>query len=339
MTNPARPASNALRLLLIGTFFDETHLLRTHALFLLHLTTPSIAVPSAAMDPSDVVLILGNIQGTPDIVALSDNWRYESILPSRDDGSDAHIWHDQESTQSKGPFLCLTFGQHMYSPQGWVVGSSPDSDDCDLQVAEDNQTGVSRRHFQIDVSPGRRCPRLTNLSRNAMRIHGADGTIILDQEQNVDIPAPVTIDLGQVRIHAWRPSLSRAQDQRYRANLESFHRDFMNALPRPAVAMMAPTSNIRFGLSGAVYKQEDTAFSAAGSFASVAKVKELRSGKSFAAKVAHHKLSDPAGQVRRLWESLTDEFQKLVRLRHVCQPDLVHLPFSLMPCSLASCKP
>ncbi|PNY27177.1 Protein kinase-like domain protein [Tolypocladium capitatum] len=270
---------------------------------------------AATMDLSDIVLVLGNVEGIENILGLSENRRYEFTPTEGNDGS-AVNWRGGQPVKLTGPCLCFMFGQHLYSPQGWVGGSSPDSDDCDLQLAKDNRTGVSRRHFRIDISPGGRCPRLTNLSRNAIRIHGAGGTIILDQEESVDIISRVTIDLGQVLVRAWRPVLSREQERRYNTNVENFHREFMNALPKPAVASMAPTLDIRFGLNNAVYKREEEGYTGAGSFASVMKVKELRTGKSFAAKVPHYKTSDPAGKVRKRWESLTDEFQKLVKLKH-----------------------
>jgi len=75
--------------------------------------------------------------------------------------------------------------------------------------------------------------------------------------------------------------------------------------------------DLRFGRNNAVYKREGTGTANTGSFTSVMKVKELRSGKIFAAKVPRFKASDPASKVRMRWESLTAEFQKPVKLEHV----------------------
>lgn len=65
-----------------------------------------------------------------------------------------------------------------------------------------------------------------------------------------------------------------------------------------------------------VYKREGTDVGV-GSFASVMKVRELDSGKCFAAKVPHFKASDAPGKVRDRWESLSKEFQKFTTLKHV----------------------
>ncbi|KAK4551660.1 hypothetical protein LTR86_010991 [Recurvomyces mirabilis] len=61
---------------------------------------------------------------------------------------------------------------------------------------------------------------------------------------------------------------------------------------------------------------EGIASTRAGSFASVVRVKELGSGKTFAAKVPHFKASDPASRSRKNWEALEEEFKKVINLRH-----------------------
>lgn len=49
------------------------------------------------------------------------------------------------------PILCLEFGKNMFSSEGWVGGSAPDTDAVDVQLAPDNRTGVSKRHLRIDI--------------------------------------------------------------------------------------------------------------------------------------------------------------------------------------------
>lgn len=85
---------------------------------------------------------------------------------------------------------------------------------------------------------------------------------------------------------------------------------------------MAPTLDIRFGLNNAVYQQQ--AKLGSGTFATVMKVKELKTKRIFAAKEPHYKESDTPGVVRKRWEALSDEFQKLMKLKHVWNlvPDL-----------------
>ena len=121
-------------------------------------------------------------------------------------------------------------------------------------------------------------------------------------------------------MRAWRPKLSREEEQRYRRNAEMFSEGFLDALPKLPITLNASgtsTFDLRFGTNNTVYKREETGTTSTGSFASVMKVKELHSQKIFAAKVPHFKSSDPASKVRGRWESLTEEFQKIVKLQHV----------------------
>lgn len=266
-----------------------------------------------AMDLSHIVLLLGNIMGTSNILKLSKNSRYE--FKGR-----PPTWKGFQSEELDAPFLCLRFGKHMFSPQGWVIGSSSDSDECDLQLARDNRTGVSRRHLIIDLSPSTHCPRLIVLSKNPVQIHIGDRTVTINQGESLEILSAVTIDLGKVTVRAWRPVLSYQEEQSYRKNAENFSQEFLDALPRLPISLNATrtsTFDLRFGSNNAVYKREERGTTSAGSFASVMKVRELRSQKIFAAKVPHFKASDSASEVRNRWELLTKEFQKIVRLQHV----------------------
>ena len=97
------------------------------------------------VDLSSIVLLLGDVVGTDGILELSDNSRYAFHPPAYVDNALAG-WKGNQSIQIAAPFLSLAFGKHMYSPQGWVLGSSDDSDTCDLQLAKDNTSGISRRH-------------------------------------------------------------------------------------------------------------------------------------------------------------------------------------------------
>ncbi|KAL7783596.1 kinase-like domain-containing protein [Trichoderma ceciliae] len=257
-------------------------------------------------------------EGTENILEFSDNKRFE-FTPPKEGQDEGTGWRgEQGSVKLTGPCLCFVFGLHMFSPGGWICGSLPDSEQCDLQLAKGNENGVSRRHFRIDVSPISHRPRLTNMSQNPIHISGDNGAALiqLDPDDQIDIESSVTIDLGVVRLRAWRPLLSADQEQRYKKNAQKYHREYMSALPRPAADTSNKTSSIRFGpLTNNAYKTEGPAVGS-GSFASVFKVRALKSGKCFAAKVPHYKESDAPGKVRDRWESLSKEFQKLTALKH-----------------------
>ena len=211
----------------------------------------------------------------------------------------------------------------MYSAKGWIVGSSDDPDKCDLQVAKDSQTGISGRHFRIDVAPYTHCPRLKVLSKNSLRIYAPGGhTITLNQGESLEILSAVQIDLGKVAMRAWRPSLSSQEGPRYKRNADKFSEDFLDGFGRIPLRLDATpisTSDIRFGLKDAVYKPGETV--GTGMLTSVIKVEELRSGSIFAAKVPHYRTSDGVSVIRERWESVMGEYQNLVQLKHVGHSD------------------
>ena len=160
----------------------DTGTLESHQL----LASFNIMATTNAVDLSGIVLLLGNIVGSDKIFELSDNSRYEFQPPEGNNDGPVN-WRGDQSDKLTSPFLGLVFGKHMFSPLGWVIGSSDDSDKCDLQLAKDNTTGVSRQHFRIDLSPDTHCPRITVLSRNPIHIHIGDRTVTLDQGQSLEI--------------------------------------------------------------------------------------------------------------------------------------------------------
>jgi len=86
---------------------------------------------SEAADLARVVLLLGSIVTTDAILELSENRRYEFKPPEDNDDGTAN-WKGVQSEELDAPFFRLTFGEHMYSPKGWLVGSSDDTDKCDF---------------------------------------------------------------------------------------------------------------------------------------------------------------------------------------------------------------
>jgi hypothetical protein len=141
------------------------------------MASQNLMATSSDVDLSRIVLLFSNIVGTEKILELSDNIRYESQPPEGNDDGPAN-WSGNQSEKPNPPFLALKFGEHMYSPQGWVVGSSDDTDKCDVQLAKDNTTGVSRQQLRIDLSPSLHCPRLTVLSMNRVQIHIGERTAL-----------------------------------------------------------------------------------------------------------------------------------------------------------------
>ncbi|TWU70533.1 hypothetical protein ED733_000309 [Metarhizium rileyi] len=122
-----------------------------------------------------VVVILGSFVGVNDILKLSENSRYE-FRPSTGNADTSWKGGQPREQELNRPFLALTIGEHLYDPRGWVLGSDRDSDECDLQLAETNQMGISRRFIRIDISPATHNLRVTDSAKFTSPItidHGA----------------------------------------------------------------------------------------------------------------------------------------------------------------------
>ena len=277
----------------------------------------------ANSDSASFVLLFNNVQGTSDVAALSENHRYLLCPPNH---NDTDFWKNNQSPTASGSVFGLCFGQHMYSPDGWTLGRSDDSEVCDFQIAHSKKTAVSKKHILFDVEPVAHRPRIKVLSQNSIRVHiGEDRLkrkriVTLFQGETLDIIDSVTIDLGEVTFRAWRPVLTGEAQSRYRRNAERFNEEFLDSIRRLPVNLDSKgtsTFTMRFGANNACYKVDDPVQARRGSFASVYRVKELRTGKIFAAKEPHFRMNQSASKSRHRWENLTGEFTRLSKLHHV----------------------
>ena len=210
-----------------------------------------------------------------------------------------------------------------------MLGSSDDTDRCDLQLVANRYSGISRQHIRIDMSPTMNCPRLTVLSNNPVLVvvHevGSDRTVTISKGQSLEILDPATIDFGTSCVRAWRPILSSSEETRYRRHAEQFSKDFLDSLPANLSIHSDPlpepfTFGLRFGKNNTVYRVVEKIGS--GSSASVMKVVEVHSKKIYAAKEPYFKATDSASEVRKRWEESKVEYEKLVKLKHVSEGSL-----------------
>lgn len=282
---------------------------------------------TGVVDLANIVLILGSFKGASNILELSENSRYEFTPPGSDVDPQAN-WKGGQSEQQelKAPFLCLTFGEHLYSPEGWVAGSSADTDACDLQLAKNNQAGISRRYFIIDIDPNTGDPRMTVLSTKTLRLIDGDHVVVRGQGESLQISRPVTMDLGAVSFRAWRPKLTPTQVRLYRKRALNFSRELMDSMPKyfPSLESQPDTvtSNVRYGMNNAVYV--NTGVETKGMSASVMMVEERTSGEIFGAKEPYYSINDDHGTVRKRWEELNREFKNIIKLDHVSGRRLIH---------------
>lgn len=204
----------------------------------------------------------------------------------------------QEEEQLKGPCLCLRFGYHLFSPDGWVLGCDADAEKCDVQIAKDNTTGISRRSFRVDIHPITCKPRLTNMSTRTLRITAGNRKVALAQQQQFLVSHAITLDLGAVKFRVWRPKLTVDAEEGYREKALEFSREHLASLPRylPTLKTYPNTVevNIRYGKNDTVYinlgDEEER-----GVTASVKKVLERSSDTIFAAKEPYYSTKDSAG--------------------------------------------
>ncbi|KID93505.1 CAMK family protein kinase, partial [Metarhizium majus ARSEF 297] len=266
----------------------------------------------------NIVLILAIIGGdkefADDFVNIEENQRYAFTPPDADHDPES-FWQGGQSSLPPGPLFCLRFSENMFSPTGWVAGSS-DSDDCDLRLTRSNMSGISRHHFRIDINPMGRCARITVLSRNSVRIRDDNGKQLeLARSQYANIKSPVTVDTGVLDIRVWPPKLTDQGKRLYHEHVKLFRKDLMSAQPVNPASHTAETADVKFALSGAVYKRVG-GYSSAGTFGSVFKVMDMTTRTEFAAKVPHYKASDGADVNWKWCALLREEYESLVKLKH-----------------------
>jgi len=273
-------------------------------------------------DLSRYVLILGNFTNLPDVAKLSENYRYIFTPPK-----ESHNWKGAMTGEVRGPFLALEFEKDMYNPDGWMIGSSDDTDRCDVQIAvAGNKSGVSRQHFRIDLDAKSTCPRLTQFThRNPLGviIHGkrGDRKLLLTQKKSIKVEtfAPITVNFGTSSFQAWRLTLTSPDEtKRYRQRLERHFQNYFDTVPVfPSIQPLSgpKTLAVRFGQNSAVYKREGEL--GKGTSGTVYRVVEATSRKIYAAKEPYYKASDSGTKLVERFKRLEAEYDKLVELKHV----------------------
>ena len=274
-------------------------------------------------DCANYFLLFGNIQGTSNVAALSDNARYLLFTSS---GDNSGLLENIGSSAGERPVFTLTFGRHMFSPGGWTMGSSNNSEICDFQLARSNKTAVSKKHIEFDVEPRDHRPRVKVVSENPVQVHVEPDkrkrtrVVTLHHGDALDIIDAVTIDLGEVSLQAWRPKLTQKAEKQYRRNAERFNAEFLDAVRRlpDLESQGASTFTMRFGANNSCYKIDDSVRTQRGSFGSVYRVNEIRTRQVFAAKEPFSRRNESASMSRQLWEKIQNEFEQLRELEHVC---------------------
>ncbi|KAJ6784540.1 hypothetical protein PWT90_06758 [Aphanocladium album] len=269
-----------------------------------------------AIDYSDVVLIIGNVDGADEILNWSENSRFAFTPPVA-----GCSWRgDQPSEQElKGPFLCLKIGENLFDPRGWILGSHGDSDACDLQLATTNQLGISRQACRIDIDPKTHKPRVTQLSDRQFRIYGPS---LIRCQRGVPqvLPSPATIDFGVVKFRVWTPKRTATEAFDYTRKARKYSEDIMGSIPKPLPPLPShkktSAESVRSGADGALYVVDGQGVHGRGAHASVMRVKKIETGEYFGAKEPYFKISDNADVARHRFEVLRTEYNHIKRLDH-----------------------
>ncbi|PON20198.1 hypothetical protein TGAM01_v210919 [Trichoderma gamsii] len=313
--------------------------------WLQHLDPPTLFdmmpdVTDTSLDYSDIVLFLGHFTQIDNVVELTKNARYVFKPPMNEHGPNADWLGGGCVKRPKTPVLYLAFGQSMSSPDGWVCGSATGS--VDIQLAPDNTTGISKRHFRIDIEPATHHPRVTCLGQSLqVTIGDHSKPTLLTRDDAIEIPTWATFDLGGVAFQAWRPKLLPTALRAYKKKSLEFSLGCMNDLPTyfPAIENDPETitSNVRYGKTRVYVKQD---IEARGATASVMLVLDRDTGEQFAAKEPYYKSSDNDGIRRKRYEELKREYEHSTSFDHphivrayevVRAKDPRHPPWLILP--------
>jgi hypothetical protein len=274
---------------------------------------------SKSIDVSDIILLLGAFSGNSkkfDVLPLSDNKKFTFCPPE-----DTDSWKGDPAVKDPSDsLLVLSFNNLPFDPSGWKCGSSEKVEICDIQLAVDNRTAVSRSHLRFDINPLTLLPRIKVLSRNGAYVTGLQTLreVTLTQEELFDISESVSITIGLMVFHAWRPRYNKEELKAFQTKASQFNRDILHSrrkYPQTVDLSGQPTASCRFGQNSTVYSLGKRLGS--GIKSSVYEVQELRSNKVFAAKEPYSKHSDGDSKIRSSWEDVQHEHDLLRKLQHV----------------------
>ena len=171
------------------------------------------------------------VDGDTDPYATTDSYRGHNQDSPCDDPSDvkpgdsiiACVAHREETPLVEPArrimYAFQTVNEHPHSLTGWVFGS--DEKRCDFMLARDFRTGVSGRHFSIEIERKTKMVMIRNLSRHGTSIivgtgsQNVQGVMVLI-EQNVEVHA------GGLHIRIAIPIRDKASEDGYERNLQEF---------------------------------------------------------------------------------------------------------------------
>lgn len=223
------------------------------------------------------------------------------------------------------PVFCLALDNPPDNQDGWIFGSSPDKQGCHFRLAENNQGGISRRCFSIDVfsRPGYETVAKLKLLSGKLRVSSKSGkdSLLITKGDTRELSEPYTIRCGRLSFRTWSPRLAPKERALFAKNVKAFHKRALDCVPMyfPPITSEPATREIddRIGQEGAVYVRLDMVDYDGGSSGSVFKVSQKDTERVFCAKELHWKKSDHPGTIRYQAEKLENEYGRMKELSHV----------------------
>lgn len=165
---------------------------------------------------SDVLLFSGDFRSKDDpsfnpadLCNIGDSSRYLYTPSPHETTNSSPAWLGDLTEDISEPIFCLPFSQPPDNPDGWVFGSSSEKHACHFRLASDNQGGISRRYFAIDITSKPNCQpvaKLKLLSGNLeISTRSGDDVSLTLRGDGREITEPFLIQCTELSFRVWTP--------------------------------------------------------------------------------------------------------------------------------------
>lgn len=196
----------------------------------------------ASADPSNTVLIVESVDGSFSDLHHNERFRLAESPTGSGNQSSQVDGSERTSVREETPavhkrdtclYVTLEDDHRPFDPvEGWVFGFNPEP--CDVLLSTHRKSGVSNRHFSINLNPTSHAVVLTCLSRHS--------TILTSETIGHWITIPPThrrhlcdqtfVRAGNVQLNILFPKRDERQDRRFHERAASFVYEALEAVPQ-----------------------------------------------------------------------------------------------------------
>lgn len=238
--------------------------------------------------------------------------------------------------------FCFSFSEMPKDKKAWVFGCSGEETHHinDFWLAEDNNQGISKHHFAIDLvnndTKNMAVPRIVLVSTTLWLKVEHEGVVVTLRKPGHSYEITGSIKLtfpNRLSFWVWTPERDSRQARDFTKKANQFVENLKRELPDHLASIdNGPDTTLddyRVGRDESTYTQHRGYNYATGSSASVFRV--LKNGKDvqLVAKELFYKERDSAITVRSAAEEIENQFKMGTKVLHVSQPTC--LPSSLIP--------